>query len=96
MLLGAHRDPFYRVVTLERDRSARKLVGYWWTLELAHEAALAPYERATGSAIAGGGRPPSREVPAQKPPPRGYPTGVAARVARARQQFAEAAAAPRR
>lgn len=96
VLLGPHRDPFYRVVTPQRDRSERKLLGYWSTLERAHDAALALYERATGSAIEGGGRPPGREVSAQKPPPRGYPTGVAAPVARARTQLAEAAAASRR
>lgn len=63
VLLGPHRDPFYRVVTPERGRSQRRLLGYWATLELSHEAALALYERATGSAIEGGGRPPSRIVP---------------------------------
>jgi len=36
--------PSFRVVPPERDRSVRRLLGYWTTLELAHDAALALFE----------------------------------------------------
>ena len=57
----------------------RRLLGYWGTLEEAHEAALALLEQRTAQAIEGGGRPPSRQVPPQKPPSAPYPTGQPAR-----------------
>jgi ribosomal protein S16 len=82
MLLGPKREPFYRVVTPEPDRSRRQLLGYWGTLDEAHEAALALLEQHTGEAIEGGGRKSSRRVPPQKPPSPPYPTGVAARAVR--------------
>lgn len=96
VLLGPQRESYFRVVTPERDRNARRLLGYWATLELAHDAALALFERVSGMAIEGAGRPAQRQVPPQKPPPVRDETGVAAPVARARQRLVEAAAAPRR
>lgn len=75
VMLGPQREPYYRAVTPQQDRSKRVLLGYWASLELAHEAALALLEQRTGEAIEGGGRRPSRHVPPQKPPSAPYPTG---------------------
>jgi hypothetical protein len=79
VLLGPTSEPFYRAVTPEPDRTRRELLGYWGTLEEAHEAALALLEQRTGQAIEGGGRPPSRQVPPQEPPSAPHPTGQPAR-----------------
>lgn len=77
--LGARREPYYRAVTANPDRARRVLIGYWGTLDDAHTACLALYERATGKGLAGGDRKPQLQVPAQKPPPEPVEQGKAAR-----------------
>lgn len=77
--LGARREPYYRAVTANPDRAARKLVDYWGTLDDAHAAVLALYERATGQSISGGNAKPTLQAPAQKPPPAALEQGKAAR-----------------
>ncbi len=67
--LGQRREPYYRAVTPEDDRALRRLIGYWGSVDEAHEGVLALYERASGRSLAGGDRPPSRPLVAQKPPP---------------------------
>jgi hypothetical protein len=77
--LGPRREPYYRAVTANPDRDARKLIGYWGNLDDAHTACLALYERATGRALGAGDRAPQLQVPPQKPPPERFEPGVAAR-----------------
>lgn len=75
VLLGPRREPYYRAVTAQPDRAQRRLLGYWSSVEQAHEAALALFERSTGRALSGGDGRPQRAVPPQKPPPQPYPSG---------------------
>lgn len=77
--LGPRREAYYRAVTANPERAARKLIGYWPTLDDAHTACLALYERATGRSLSAGNRPPSLTVPPQKPPPLEHREGMAAR-----------------
>ena len=77
--LGPMREPYYRVVSANPDRSQRKLAGYWSNLDEAHTAALALYEQATGRAIGAGDQKPKLRVPPQKPPPDPHEPGRAAR-----------------
>lgn len=76
--LGPKRENYYRAVTHDADRSKRRLLGYWGTLNEAHEASLAAWELVTGSSISGGDRLASRAIPPQKPPPEPYESGRAA------------------
>ncbi|SFS17981.1 hypothetical protein SAMN04487783_2469 [Agrococcus baldri] len=82
VLLGPRREPYYRAVTAHPDRSQRRLLGYWSSVDEAHEASLALFERSTGRSTSGGDDRRQRAVPPQKPPPAPYPTGRAAPVAR--------------
>ncbi|WP_413318332.1 hypothetical protein AA0Z99_00205 [Agrococcus sp. 1P02AA] len=76
---GPWQEPYFRVVSANSEREQRKLIGYWGTLDDAHTACLAVYERATGKSISGGDLPPNLHVPAQKPPPEPHTTGQPAR-----------------
>lgn len=69
--LGPRREPYYRAVTPEpeTERVQRRLIGYWGSVDEAHEGVLALYEHASGRSLAGGDRPPSRPLVPQKPPP---------------------------
>lgn len=67
--LGERREPYYRAVTPEGDRALRRLIGYWGSVDEAHEGVLALYERASGRSLAGGDRAPSRPLVPQQPPP---------------------------
>lgn len=69
VLLGPAREPYYRAVTPEDDRSQRRLIGYWSSVDHAHDGVLALYERASGRSTSGGGREPARPLVPQKPPP---------------------------
>ncbi|MGY3128145.1 hypothetical protein ACVWW9_001644 [Agrococcus sp. UYP33] len=77
--LGTRREPYYRAVSPEPDRALRRLIGYWGTVDEAHEGVLALYERASGRSLAGGDRPPSRPLVPQKPPPGTPQQGTPAR-----------------
>lgn len=77
--LGPRLEPYYRAVTANPERSARKLIGYWGTLEDARTGCLALYERATGESVAGGDAKPSMQVVQQKPPPPAHEPGSPAR-----------------
>jgi len=77
--LGTRREPYYRAVSPEPDRALRRLIGYWGTVDEAHEGVLALYERASGRSLAGGDRPPSRPLVPQKPPPGAPQQGTPAR-----------------
>ncbi|WAC66041.1 hypothetical protein OVA14_12215 [Agrococcus sp. SL85] len=67
--LGPRREPYYRAVTPEADRAERRLIGYWASVDHAHDGVLALYERASGRSTSGGGRAPARPLVPQKPPP---------------------------
>lgn len=69
VLLGPTREPYYRAVTPEDDRSQRRLIGYWSSVDHAHDGVLALFERASGRSTSGGGREPARPLVPQKPPP---------------------------
>lgn len=86
--LGPRREPYYRAVTPELERSQRRLIGYWGGIDEAHEGVLALYEHASGRSLAGGDRPPSRPLVPQKPPP--GEGGRAGRPARPRLHSARA------
>ncbi|WP_206446549.1 hypothetical protein [Agrococcus sp. KRD186] len=40
LLRGPRREPHYRAVTAHPDRAQRRLLGYWSSVDEAHEAAL--------------------------------------------------------
>jgi hypothetical protein len=69
--LGPDRELYYRAVTYA-DAPARKLIGYWASLEDAEQGATAAFEATMPKAwrMTGGGseRPPMLPPP-QKPPP---------------------------
>lgn len=70
-LVSIDRQPYWRVVTGERDRSQRSLIGYWGSLEEAEHNAIAWWERKLPHLLAEGGsrfREP-RQLTPQKPPP---------------------------
>lgn len=67
--LGRRRELYFRAVTANPDPSQRKLIGYWGTPDAAHEGTLAIYEQASGRSLSGGGKPATRELVPQKPPP---------------------------
>lgn len=80
--LGPRREARYRAVSPEADRGERTLIGYWETLDAAHEGVLALYERVIGRSLGGGNLPPSRPLVPQAPPPGGAEPGRPARPAR--------------
>lgn len=77
--LGPRREPYYRAVSPEPDRPQRRLVGYWGSLDEAHDGVLALYEHLSNRALAGGDAPPSRPLVPQKPPPAPFEPGKASR-----------------
>lgn len=82
VLLGPRREPYYRAVSPESDRSQRRLIGYWAPIDHAHDGALALYEQLSGESLSGGGRAPTRQLVPQKPPPGERPPSYAARPAK--------------
>lgn len=77
--LGPSSEPYYRAVSANPERAARKLVGYRGSLANVHTACLALHEQATVASIAGGAAKPHMQVPAQKPPPAVHTPGMASR-----------------
>ncbi|GAA1420506.1 hypothetical protein GCM10009640_09930 [Agrococcus citreus] len=69
LVMGPNREPYYRAVSPEPDRSQRRLIGYWGSLEHAHDGVLALYEHLSQRSLAGGDMPPSRPLVPQKPAP---------------------------
>lgn len=86
LVLGPNREPYYRAVSPETDRTQRRLIGYWGTLDHAHDGVLALYEHASRRSLSGGDLPPSRTLVPQKAPPGErtpeHRTGYAARPAK--------------
>lgn len=62
LTLGPDREPYYH-------RAQRRPIGYWGSLERAHDGVLALYEHMSRRSLAGGDMPPSRPLVPQKPPP---------------------------
>ncbi len=91
--LGPRREPYYRAVTAQPDHSQRRLLGYWSSVEEAHEAALALFERSTGRSLGGGDGRSRRGVPPQKPPPGPYGAGSPSTVSRSLGAHASASSA---
>lgn len=79
LILGPNREPYYRAVSPEPEREQRRLIGYWGSLEHAHDGVLALYEHLSRRSLAGGDMPPSRPLVPQKPPPRVHERRRAAR-----------------
>lgn len=69
-LVWLRDEAYYRAVTANPDRTARKLIGYWPDLTTAEQGCLALWEKATGQSIYGGGKKPTLVVPGMKRPPR--------------------------
>lgn len=82
LVLGPNREPYYRAVSAEVDRSQRRLIGYWGSLEHAHDGVLGLYEHLSRRSLAGGDMAPSRTLVPQKPPPGAPEPGRAARPAK--------------
>lgn len=86
LVLGRDREPYYRADSPEPNRTQRCLLGYWGTLDHAHDGVLARYEHASRRSLSRGDLPPTCSLVPQEAPPGGstprHRPGYAARSAR--------------
>jgi|GEM_PF-5780134 len=62
LILGPNREPYYRAVSPEPKREQRRLIGYWGSLEHAHDGVLALYEHLSRKSLSGGDMAPTRAL----------------------------------
>lgn len=82
LILGPNREPYYRAVSPEPQREQRRLIGYWGSLEHAHDGVLALYAHLSRKSLSGGEMAPTRALVPQKPPPGEQEAGRASRPAK--------------